>query len=271
MSYPPPPPPHDPNAAGPSHPGGGFGPPPNVNQPQPAGGYGYPGPTSAPSVPGGPPPDAPGGYPPPPGGGNGGKIAAIIVAVAVVLGGLIIGGVLLFGSGDKDDSADGPDDKPATTQPEGPTEEPSPSTDPDAEGSTEPSSPPATDTPSPTPNEVLYVVLKPGTCFDHPGLSSHVTQVKTVSCNGPHDGEVIANETITGTYATQDDLQKEALRLCEADARKRLSTMPGQAQDYFYYAIFPTLDTYRDGKDTVTCSLTRTDTVDGPDLTEPLP
>ncbi|SEP69327.1 hypothetical protein [Streptomyces radiopugnans] len=281
MSYPPPP-----NGAHNPGPGGGFGPPQGFGPPEqpgpPAGGYGYPapvGPPGAPGVPGGPGgygypgspggPGAPGPYPPPPGGGggNGGKVAAIIIA-AVLVAGLIVGGVLLAADG-----GSGEDRAEPTATPSAPA-----SADPSTaspEPSDGPADPPATAVPTPDvtamPSDlVLYVVLDPGTCFDHPSLSSDVTEVEERPCDGPHDGEVIANQTITGDFDTQAELQKEVMSLCKADVEKRLARMP-QDRTYYYYAIYPTLLTYNRGEDQVTCSLTLSNEVDGPELDAPLP
>ncbi|WP_165869508.1 hypothetical protein [Streptomyces barkulensis] len=283
MSYPPP--------RGGAHnpgPGGGFGPPQGFGPPEqpgpPAGGYGYPtpgGPPGPPGAPGGPGgygypgapggPGAPGPYPPPPGGGgggNGGKIAAIIIA-AVVVAGLIVGGVLLAADGG---SGEDQRAKPGVTPSDPPSPEPSPTS---PEVSEEPTEAPTTGAPTPDvtamPSDlVLYVVLDPGTCFDHPSLSSDVTEVEERPCDEPHDGEVIANETITGDFDTQAELQKEVMSLCRADVKKRLARMP-QDRTYYYYAIYPTLLTYERGEDQVTCSLTLSNKVDGPDLDAPLP
>ncbi|MGK5446864.1 hypothetical protein ACSNOE_05260, partial [Streptomyces radiopugnans] len=97
-----------------------------------------------------------------------------------------------------------------------------------------------------------------------------VTEVEERPCDGPHDGEVIANQTITGDFDTQAELQKEVMSLCKADVEKRLARMP-QDRTYYYYAIYPTLLTYNRGEDQVTCSLTLSNEVDGPELDAPLP
>lgn len=244
MSYPPPP--NDPNASGSANPGGGFGPPPSASPSEPSGGYGYPHPSTAPTMAGGAPPGASGGHAPSPpdggaGGGNGGKIAALIVGGAVVVGGLIIGGVLLFGGSD-DDKKDSADNKPTATQ---------------SEQSSQPS-----------PSQPAYV-LPPGACYDHPSLSSDVEEMREVPCTGPHDGEVIAHETLRGNLSSDDALREEALKLCAQHANPVLQRL---GKGYYYYAIFPPLRDYvNQGHSTVVCSITRTLELDGPNLTEPLP
>jgi hypothetical protein len=284
MSYPPPP-----NGAHNSGPGGGFGPPQGFGPPEqpgppaggyghpgPSGGYGYPGPPGAPGQsggygypgsPGGP--GAPGPYPPPPGGGgggNGGKVAAIIIA-AVLVAGLIVGGVLIAADGD----GEGGDDR---ARPSGTPSTPA-ATEPSPDLSDAPTDPASPDVPTPdvtaSPSDLVpYVVLDPGTCFDHPSLSSGVTEVEERSCDGAHDGEVIANETLSGTFATEAELQEKVMSLCKADAEKRLARMPS-GKTYYYYAIYPALPTYNRGEDQISCSLTLSNQLDGPDLDAPLP
>ncbi|WP_199185638.1 hypothetical protein [Streptomyces carminius] len=287
MSYPPPP-----NSAHNPGPGGGFGPPQGFGPPEqpgpPAGGYGYPGPPDGygypgppggPGQPGGYGPGGPGGpggpFPPPPGGGgggNGGKVAAIIIA-AVVVAGLIVGGVLVSTSGD--------DGKGNEAKPSGSPSASADTADPSADPGSDPTALPSLDveipSPSFSPNTrpsdlVPYVVLEPGTCFDHPSLSSGVTEVEKRSCDKPHNGEVIANETLSGTFASETQLQAKVLELCKADAEKRLRKMPPDGRTYYYYAIYPALATYQiRGEDQISCSLTLSNKLDGPKLTAPLP
>ncbi|WP_211257159.1 hypothetical protein [Streptomyces megasporus] len=281
MSYPPPP-----NNAHNSGPGGGFGPPQGFGPPEqpgpPAGGYGYPGPSAGygypgppagPGQPGGYGPGGPGGpggpFPPPPGGGgNGGKVAAIIIA-AVLVAGLIVGVVLFAAAGDDDAKKD-------RAKPEGTPSATAEVEDPSPEADDTPTDLPSFDIPSPSataPGDLVpYVVLEPGTCFDHPSLSSGVTKVEERSCDEPHNGEVIANETLTGDFATEVELQKKVLELCKADAEKRLKRMPADGKVYYYYAIYPALTTYEiRGEDQISCSLTLSNEQDGQKLTAPLP
>ncbi|MEU4095617.1 hypothetical protein [Streptomyces sp. NPDC026673] len=263
MSFPPPSPPDDPRSGQ----GGGFGPPP--------GGFGppqYQPPSQAqpqyqpqppyqnqPQFPGPPQPGGGYGYPPPPQpprSGGGAKVAAIAIG-AVVLIAVVIGGLAVTLSGGEDDDK-GASGSSTSSSPRSSA----PGTPATSAGSTEPD-----------PSETFrkYVVLDPGQCFDDPGLDSSVTEVTTVSCNGPHDAEVIANETITGTFATEAELKAKVLKLCEADAAKRLKDIkdnPG----YYYYALYPKLTGYQvQGKDTISCSLTLSNRVDGKKLTKPLP
>ncbi|MFR9675133.1 hypothetical protein [Streptomyces sp. TR02-1] len=214
--------------------------------------------------------------PPPPGGGNRGTRVAAIVVGSVLVAALAVGGVVLWagGGGGERDTEAVPGGSAGTS--------PSPDA---GDGSAEPSGAPGSEEAvpegSPDPGEVSpapssgrrvpYVVLEPGECFDHPGLSSDVTVVETRSCEVPHNGEVIANETLTGSFADASELRTKVLALCRDDAKDRLRSMPRDGRTYYYYAIFPSLTTYRTrGDDTISCALTLSNTMDGTKLTAPL-
>lgn len=118
---------------------------------------------------------------------------------------------------------------------------------------------------------VRYVVLRPGQCFDHPELSG-VAQVTIRACDTAHDGEVIADETLTGGFTSPAELRGTVLRLCEADARRRMESVPADGRTYYYYAIYPSLRTYTgQGKHTISCALTLSNRRGGGKLTKPLP
>ncbi|MFC0597064.1 hypothetical protein [Streptomyces palmae] len=276
MTFPPPS-----NQPGPPAGSGGFGPPPDTTgsaQPQgfgppvPPGGFGAPG-AFGPVVP-----------PPPPRRGRG-RVAAIaagsVVAVALVVGAVVV--------------ATGGDDHPAsakrrpsqgggtsTSASASPSAEPSTSEDP-GQGAPLGGGPGQSDDEEPGPSDsasqsasppsdlVPYVQLKPGQCFDHPALDSSVTTIETRSCDRPHDGEVIANETLTGEFATEAAIQRKAMSLCRADAAKRLQSIPRDRM-YYYYALYPARDTYTyQGKNKISCSLTLSSSLNGPKLDKPLP
>lgn len=256
MSFPPQPPPDDPRSGQ----GGGFGPPPGgfgppqyqPQQPQPY----QPQPYQPPQAPyqQQPQPGGYGGYPPPqppPRSGGGAKIAAIVIG-AVVLIAVIVGGLAVALGGDDGKDAAASSSSPATS----------------AATSSEPTD--ANTSPSPAETFRKYVVLDVGQCFNDPGLDSSVTEVTPVSCNGPHDAEVIAHEKITGTFATEAALKKKVLKLCEADAGKRLDHLTDN-RTFYYYALYPKLAGYQvQGKDTVSCSLTLSNKPDGEKLAKPL-
>jgi hypothetical protein len=125
-----------------------------------------------------------------------------------------------------------------------------------------------TGTPTPTQKLVPYVVLHPGQCFDAPTLTPSVDKVTTRSCSSAHDAQVVANETLSGSFSSDEEIQSKALELCTADARKHL---PADGRMYYPYALFPKLITYQiQGRDTVTCSLTRNNGKTGTKLYAPL-
>ncbi|MBP2402346.1 septum formation family protein [Streptomyces syringium] len=280
-----PPPPNTPRSPGD---GGGFGPPQSFGQP-----YGQQVPQGAPGQPGRPygqpgygaqqpyggqpgfgqqygqfaPPMPP---PPPPSGGNGAKVAAIVVASVLVVG-LAVGGVILSRSGDKDD-------KPAARGTSSPSASPSalPSASQDSTGlspgeggAVDGGSSAGPSLPS-LPRQVPYVVLKPGQCYDHPALSSGVTRVETRSCDGAHDGEVVANETLTGTFATQRDIQEKAVELCGTEAEKRVRSI-ADGRRYYSYTLMPAKTTYDRGQNQLSCTITLSNARGGAKLTAPLP
>lgn len=118
---------------------------------------------------------------------------------------------------------------------------------------------------------VRYVALSPGQCFDYPALSRDVTQVTTRSCDIPHDGEVIADETLTGSFTSSAELKRKVLTLCEADAKKRTQSIPADGRTYYYYAIYPSLTTYEaQKKTTISCALTLSNKPGGRKLTNQL-
>lgn len=229
----------------------------------------------------------PGGFgayppPPPPPRRNNGKIAAIVVGSVVAIA--VLAGVVVAATGDDgDDKAakEKPRDAPISSVPKVPTGVPSldlPSASespgqgaPVGGGSQTPSSGPSS-TPSAAPTDLVpYVVLSPGTCFDHPGLDPSVRQVEKRACTSAHDGEVISNATLTGTFSTEKEIQTKALSLCEPAAKARLQKIPA-GKTYFYYALYPSQSTYSiRGMDQVSCSLTLSASPGGAKLTEKLP
>ncbi|MDK1474113.1 hypothetical protein QNO07_11915 [Streptomyces sp. 549] len=300
MSYPPP---NEPQQPGP---GGGFGPPQGFGPSEPAGppgsppggygypgppgnppgGYGYPGPPGTPpggygpggpggygpGGPGGYGPGGPGSYPPPPNGGGNGPNKAAITVIAVVLGIAVAIGVVLLVSGgddgDKDRANVSASSSPSPKESDEPDPTPTsiPSLDLPSTVPTQPSEP------SVAPTVIPYVVLPPGTCFNHPALNSDAKGIDRRSCNESHDAEVISNRKVSGDFATDTAIQQAALALCEKDARTRLQKMPQDGTVYYPFALYPLKSTYDfQGKDTVSCAMTLSNTKDGKQLAAPLP
>ncbi|THA26917.1 hypothetical protein E4198_21645 [Streptomyces sp. RKND-216] len=254
--------------------GGGFGPPGSGAGTGPGGGFppppGYGAPHGQPGFPG----SQPYGIPPqPPGGGNrGAKVAAIVVG-SVLAAAVAVGGVVLLVGGDGGSSraeATGDHSPGAEEEPGAGAADPSGAPDVPAPGASE--EPDSSLPTSPGQDLVPFVVLEPGQCFDHPALSSDVSLVETRSCDESHDGEVITNDTLSGTFADEQALRTKVMELCHSDVNTRLNSMPKDGRVYYYYAIYPALPTYQLGDDdTISCAITLSDTLDGPKLTAPLP
>ncbi|WP_432096644.1 hypothetical protein [Streptomyces sp. bgisy100] len=211
------------------------------------------------------PPPVPGGTGPSgPGGPNGPKIAAIFIA-GVLAAGLAVGGFLLFlGSGDRGAAADAKPDSRRTAD-----------TDrrpgaPGADGQASPSAAPSSAAPS-AGDLVPFVALSPGQCFDHPALDPSVSGIETRSCRTAHDGEVVANATLSGDFSSERGLQEKSLKLCEKAVTSRMKTVPEDGRQYYSYALYPSLQTYRirDEK-RISCALTLSDGPDGKKMTGPL-
>lgn len=233
--------------------------------------------------------------PPPPPPGTGGSrttaiVIAAVVAVAVVVGAIVIG---TKDDGDERTSADAgpsasasasdsplssPSDDATSAAPAG-SEDPGQGAPLGGGGDAPDGDPGASDSAAPDASEsggpggkVPYVVLDPGQCFDHPAMDSGVTKVEKRPCHGPHDGEVIANETLSGDFSSESAIQSKALALCGTDAKKRLKSIPNDGRMYYYYALYPALGTYSvQGEDQVSCALTLSAGRDGKKLGEPLP
>lgn len=283
-----PPPPHNgpppPEQGGGFGPPQGFGPPPAPNDgfgppPPPADGYGYPqqggygpsGPPGPPVPPGGYgyPGGYPGGFPPPPPPPNHTKRNVWIAVGAVAVVGAIVGAIAASSGGDSDTpSAKGTPRTTLTAPPTMPTI-PTPSftlpTDfPSLDLPTD--FPSSSDEPEPSATggeEMPYVVVEPGKCFDAPSMTHTITTVQTVSCTSAHDAQSIANKTLSGTFTTEDQIEKKAFSLCETDANKHAPA----GGDYYSYVLFPQLITYQlQGRNTVTCALTLNDGTNGKKL-----
>jgi hypothetical protein len=264
----------------PGHPGqagqpGHFGQPGQPGYGYPAGGYGGYGPPPG----GGVPPAF--GYPatPPPKGGLGGRrgrVAGVAAGVLLVLG--IAAGVASAVL--SDDGGDGPvviADSPTPSLGDDPfsyTPDPSFSLPEPSFSVPEPSLPSdlysyLTQTPAPTDSTIPYVALKPGECFDTPGLDHSVDEIEKRSCHGPHDGQVIGNAKLHGTFTTESGIEKQAGSLCRPLAN-RAATRQADGRVYYNYVLHPVLGTYNMGVKTVSCSLTRSNSPGGPKLTSPL-
>ncbi|GGO81649.1 septum formation family protein [Wenjunlia tyrosinilytica] len=294
MTAPPPPPPPNepPNAGGGFGPPQGFGPPPEgYGYPGPAdgpppdqGGYGYPGGYGGPggygnAMPPGPPYPPPGG-PGPGGGGRNGPIAAAVIGGVVVLALAVGGAVALMGGGDGKKHPEAADSSTVPSPSVSPTPSFTPTFSPEPLPSISIPMPSInfsdlypsnlfSSTPRPTGSTIPYVALKPGQCFNTPGLDKSVDHIVTLSCSKPHDGEVIGNATLSGTFSSDKAISTKAGELCRPKA-DRAAKRQADGRIYYNYVLHPVLSTYQVGIKTVSCSLTASNKQGGRKLTHPL-
>lgn len=266
MSFPPPP--H--NAQPSPEQGGGFGPPPQGFGPPPPPGDGF-GPPPSDNGYGYPPQGGafPGGaFPPPQPPRNNTKRNVWIAVGSVAAVGAIVAATALSGDDDKSSAKDAPKVPPLTALPTVPTI-PMPSF-------TLPTDFPSLDLPtdlpsissepepsSPDTQQMPYVVVDPGKCFNVPTMTHTITTIQTVPCSSAHDAQAISDKTLPDALTTEDEIEKKAFSLCEADATEHA---PADG-DYYSYVLFPELDTYKiQGRRTATCSLTKNDGTNGKKL-----
>lgn len=200
----------------------------------------------------------------------------------VAVGLAVVAGVTFFGSQD-DDGGDKASDAPHSaanrplSSPSGDASAPAGTEDPGqgaplGGGDDQAAPSPDASESAPSDRRMPYVVLEPGTCFDHPAMDSSVRKVEKRSCDRAHDGEVITNERLKGDFSSERAIQRKALSLCATDAEKRLESVPNDGREYYYYAFYPALGTYTEHrKNRVSCALTVSTGKDGAKLREPIP
>ncbi len=123
-------------------------------------------------------------------------------------------------------------------------------------GEEEPSSPPAPATPTAdvevAPAEVSIEGLEPGTCLQQPATDVFF-EVDTVSCNEPHDFEVIGTVLLTGSdFPGEDALYDRAIGACIAE----FETYVGTSYDtsiWWLHTFTPTVAGWAEGDRRATC------------------
>lgn len=184
------------------------------------------------------PPAVPGGSPRP---GRGARAGAIVAGVVVLATGVGTALYLLPGRGGAPQAA------PSRTAPPPPT------------------ATSASPTPSDTP-DLPYVVLKPGTCFDHPNLTKGLRKVTVRPCTGPHDGEAVANVTVRGDFSKDSEIASAVYRQCTDAAKAKADRQP-EGSRFYSFVLTPSAELYKRGYREATCTLTAAYTVGGKKLT----
>ncbi|PYC87730.1 hypothetical protein C7C46_02985 [Streptomyces tateyamensis] len=167
------------------------------------------------------------------------RTAATVVALLVALAG--VAAVLLWPSSPK---------HPAAAAPPSPSHSPSPS-------------------PSPSPTKKLpYPWFPVGSCVDHPKLSPVITAAEARPCQGPHDGESIANPLLPDGLTKESQIALALIRACQPYVTSWEAAQGGGT--WYGIPMGPSLAYYNQGLRDATCLLTDSQHEGGTKLTGPL-
>lgn len=128
-----------------------------------------------------------------------------------------------------------------------------------------PASPSPTSSPSPT-KTLPYPYFLPGTCFDHPQLSTVITRAEERPCDKEHDGEAIANVLLPEGLTSDTQIGRALREACQAPLARRESRQGGGGP-YFGFPLGPYLQFYKEGMRDATCTMTVSDRQGGRKLT----
>ncbi|AXI77047.1 septum formation family protein [Peterkaempfera bronchialis] len=198
-------------------------------------------PPPPPPIPSGPPADSPGG--PRRGPARGRLIAMAAAGTAVLAAG--VAALFLLPGGDPAPVAASPSPMPP---------------------------PPTATSAPPTPSDkpdLPYVVLEPGTCFDHPNLTKGLKKITVRPCDKPHDGEAIANVTVKEGFTHDSEIAASVREQCTA-AGQRTAHRQGEGSRFYSYVLTPSAKLYRRGYREATCTLTASYSIGGKKLTAKL-
>ncbi|GAA2148237.1 hypothetical protein GCM10009760_39980 [Kitasatospora kazusensis] len=130
-----------------------------------------------------------------------------------------------------------------------------------------PTAPSTSSAPSPSPTKVLpYPYFLPGTCFDHPQLSTVITRAEARPCAQGHDGEAIA-DVVLPEGLTSDTQIGRALREACKTPLAQWEQRQGGGGPYYGFPLGPYLQYYEAGMRDATCTLTASDRQGGRKLT----
>ncbi|WP_156178502.1 hypothetical protein [Saccharothrix sp. ST-888] len=109
---------------------------------------------------------------------------------------------------------------------------------------------------SPSPSKVLpYPYFLPGTCLDHPQLSTGITKAEARPCTEAHDGEAIANVVLPEGLASDLLIGRTLRELCQAPLTD-WEQQQGGGGPYYGFPIGPYLKFYQQGMRDATCTMT---------------
>ncbi|MFE0460382.1 hypothetical protein ACFW1A_14155 [Kitasatospora sp. NPDC058965] len=131
------------------------------------------------------------------------------------------------------------------------------------------SSAPASPSPSPSPTKQLpYPWFPVGTCVDHPQLSPVITVAEVRPCQGPHDGESIANPVLPDGLAKESQIALALLKACQPYVTAWEAQQGGGT--WYGFPMGPSLAYYNQGQRDATCLLTASQRQGGSKLAQPL-
>lgn len=107
-------------------------------------------------------------------------------------------------------------------------------------------------TPTPDDDKIPFYLMKPGDCYDRPAGGGGNND--KASCNGPHDAEVVTVHRLGSGLTTETEIRAKASSLCRNELQNKAARQPaGTAEGT--YVQYPTLQGYKIGIKTVSCSL----------------
>ncbi|WP_344566745.1 hypothetical protein [Streptomyces axinellae] len=182
-------------------------------------------------------------------------VAAAVAALALITASV----VFLTGAEDGKDKTSGKGGPPASsTTADGPGKESS--DEPADDGA-------ATDFPAPDPGDGLpsqesgegaggaslpSFMLQVGDCYDRSGKAG---SVEPRECDTPHDAEVVSRKKITGDYATDSAVRRQAGSVCRSSLKNKAAMQPRGAVGGTLVS-YPKAKSVNSGISSVTCSLT---------------
>ena len=94
--------------------------------------------------------------------------------------------------------------------------------------------------------------MKAGDCYDRPAGGGGNND--KASCNGPHDAEVVTIHRLASGLTTETEIRAKASSLCRNELQSKAARQPSGTAEGTYIQ-YPTLDGYKIGIKTVSCSL----------------
>lgn len=102
--------------------------------------------------------------------------------------------------------------------------------------------------------DVFSIVV--GDCLDDAEVPDEVTRIEIVDCAKPHDSEVFARSTATGTtFPGADALEDSLVEFCRGDAFTEFVGIPFMDSRFGTRGYFPTAESWANGDRELLCTL----------------